>query len=298
MASALHNLGLWCIVQADGDKACLTTRGSVPIQYCTTEDAPSLVQRSIHRALRITNPRRVVATVAQGHWKWWWGPLWCVPACRRIADESTGRQTVTLSAALALIERAAQDAVVVLQPADTFFAGESAFLAGVRRAMAALDKLPGHVFTLTVDTYTSAPGQDYLLLGAEDGLPGRSAVRLVKRPEPLVAERLVSLGALLSTGVYLARLSTLTSILSDLWPDLMATARSLAATGISGIVTPARMTGSQFIRPWRHTWVQRPLPRLRAVSVDDLEWFPVAAMASSAEAEGFEERDQSCALVD
>jgi hypothetical protein len=175
------------------------------------------------------------------------------------------------------------DAAVVLQPTDTCYADEDAFVAGVSRAVRILERLPGHVVALTVEAYASAACQDYLLLGAEDGMPGRSAARFVKRPQPLIAERLIELGARLSTGVYVAFLSTLTGIIAELWPDLMDSARSLAWTTSGEVRTPARMSGSQFIRPWRHTWVQRPLPRLRSLAVDEFGWSSgTGAMATEA----------------
>lgn len=277
-----RNLPLWCIVQADGDRARLTSHGSVPLQYWGIGQGLTSMQRSLHRALRLASPRRTVVTVSEAHRNWWSDCLWCVPAQRRIVDESSGRQTVTLAAAMALIEReAGQDALLVLQPADTFHAGDHAFTAGVDRAIRTLDRLPTNVITLTLDAYASEPDQDYLLLGAEDRLPGRAAVRFVKRPQPMVAERLIELGARLSTGVYIARLSTLVGIMAELWPDLMAAARTLAWTADGEVLTPARMMGSQFCRPWRHTWVQRPLPALRAVSVDDLDWSTVPRAAAT-----------------
>ena len=234
-----------------------------------------MIQRSLHRALCVVRPQRIVATVADAHRRWWAEPLWCVPSGRRIVDELSGRPTVTLAAALALIARAAGgEALVVLQPADAFCASDEAFIAGVRRAVHALERLPGHVVTLTLDAYSSEPGQDYLLLGAEDGDPGRHAVRFIKRPPPLVAERLVDMGARLSTGVYVAPLATLLAILGELWPDLVAEARTRAWASDAEVLLPARMAGTQFCRPWRHTWVQRPLPRLRAVAVDDCGFSP------------------------
>jgi hypothetical protein len=112
-------------------------------------------------------------------------------------------------------------------------------------------------------------------------IASRCALRFIKRPQPLIAERLIEMGALLSTGVYVARLSTLTGILAQLWPDLMAEARSLARAAAGEVVTPACMIGSQFDRPWRHTWVQQPLPRLRAVAVHDVGWSSVGAGATT-----------------
>lgn len=282
MIGSLRSLPLWCIVQADGDRLCQTSRGLVPIQYWSTDGSLPMVQRSLHRALSIAQPRQIIATVADAHRHWWEQRLWCVAGRRRIVDESSGRPTVTLAAAMSLIEReAGADALLVLQPADTFHASERAFIAGLRRAILALERLPTHVVTLTMQAYTREPGQDYVLLGDDDGLPGRSAARIIKRPLPLVAERLIDLGALLSTGVYVARLSTLTRIVAELWPELMTAARTLAWTAEGEIRIPARMIGSQFCRPWRHTWVQRPLPRLRAVSVDDCGWSSLRPVVES-----------------
>ena len=270
MTGPLPNLPLWCILQADGDRLCLTTRGRIPTQYWSASVAPSLIQGSLHRALRIARPRQIITTVAASHRSWWSPPLWCIAPQHRIVDESSGRPTVTLAAAMALIERESNgDALLVLQPADSLLGSETSFIAGVGRAVRTLQKLPDSIVVLTINAYARESSQDYLLLGAEDGFPGRAAVRFIKRPQPIVAERLIELGARLSTGVYVARLSTLTRVLAECWPELMTTARSLTPTAAGEVVTPARMKGSQFCRPWRHTWVQRPLPRLRAVAADE-----------------------------
>lgn len=281
MIPELANLPLWCIVQADGDRARVTPQGSIPIQYWRTRGSPALIQRSLHRALCIARPQRIVATVANAHRFWWFEPLWCVPEGHRVVDESSGRPTVTLAAALALIERELEsDALVVLQPADSFCASQDAFVTGVCRAVQALERLPGHVVTLTVDAHMWEAGQDYLLLGAEDGYPGRAAVRFIKRPSAVVVDRLLQLGARLSTGIYVASLSTLAAVLSERWPELVTEARALACTAREEVLIPARMNGAHFCRPWRHTWVQRPLPRLRAVAVDDCGFLPVEMAAT------------------
>lgn len=269
MSSALP---FWCILQADGDKALATSRGPVPLQYCSLGGCAPPIQLALQRALQITRPQRLVASVAEAHRRWWSDPLSCLPPYRRVVDELTGRMTVTLATTLAVVEQATADAVVVLQTADMFCASDRAFIAGIVRGVRALERVPTHIVALTIEPLGSNPGQDYLLLGPDDGLPGRSAVWFVKRPQPLIADRLVALGARVSTGVYLARLATLTRTLLDAWPDLMTTARSLVEIASNEIVTPARMVGSAFSRPWRHTWVQRPLPRLRTVSVQECGW--------------------------
>jgi hypothetical protein len=91
MASSVRDLPFWCIVQADGDRLHLTSQGRVPIEYCHIQESLPPIQRSLHRALRITRPRQVVVTLAEVHRKWWLDPLWCVPPHRRVVDESSGR---------------------------------------------------------------------------------------------------------------------------------------------------------------------------------------------------------------
>jgi len=67
MMAQLSDLALWCVVQADGDRMRLTSHGAVPIQYWRTQESPALIQRSLHRALRIVKPQQIVATVADAH---------------------------------------------------------------------------------------------------------------------------------------------------------------------------------------------------------------------------------------
>lgn len=126
MPGPLRNLPPWCVVQADGHRLCQTTRGLVPVQYWRVDQSPALIQRSLHRALRLAKPRQIIATVAEAHRHWWEERLWCVPARRRIVDESSGKPTVTLAAAMPLIEREERtDGLLVLQPADTFHTSEA-----------------------------------------------------------------------------------------------------------------------------------------------------------------------------
>jgi hypothetical protein len=104
----------------------------------------------------------------------------------------------------------------------------------------------------------------------------------------VVADRLVEMGACLSTGIYVAPPATLVAILNELWPELVAEARARTWLVDEEVVLPARMPGTQFCRPWRHTWVQRPLPRLRAVAVDDCGFSSTATPSAS------ERAAQSC----
>jgi mannose-1-phosphate guanylyltransferase len=272
---------LWSIVQADGDRAYPTTSGPVPVQFCGVGDSPSLLQCALHRALSVTDRRHIVATVAARHRRWWSPPLWCLPEEHRIIDQSTARLTITLAAALALIERFDAAARVIVQVPEAFCA-RGAFTEAVAHALKVLEALPTYIVALSTEPFTTEANQDYLLFGLPDRLPGLPAARFVKRPAPVVAERLVALGAHVSLGIYVARLATLTSLFESVWPNLMAAARSLVGRASGEMLTPLHMPGSRFSRPWRHTWVQRPLPRLRAVSVDHCGWMSLGSAMSIA----------------
>ena len=277
----------WCIVQCDGDRAhlgALTRVGSyqTPIQYCSVGDSLSLAQRAVERARRICEPSRLYVTLAETHRRWWSGAFWAVPRQRRIVDALSGRQTITLAAAAAAIEREAPDALAVVAPADAFCANEWAFRCGIKSAIEALDHLPGHLIALGVNAASADENHDYLVLGAPDGMPGRAAVRCVKQPPSPIARHLAAAGACVNSGVYVARIATLTAVLSNLWPTLMETVRRLVDSTTGEIEVPARFTGAEFQRPWRHTWLQRPVPRLRALPIGSGGWSSLGSLSAVA----------------
>jgi mannose-1-phosphate guanylyltransferase len=260
----------WCIVQADRDTAAATPCGPVPIQFCSAlPGSPSFLQRSLKLALQLVNCRRLIVTVAETHRAWWSEPLWWLPARRRIVDDSTGRLTVTLAVAVAQIERLAANAIVVVLPTDRLYAAADSYVVGIRKAAGMLGQMPDHIVTLAASSYGVLEPQDYVLLAEKDDKPGRPVARVVRRPVSAIATRLKEWRVPVATGIHVARVATFADLIGERWPRLMTRARNVVLTGTSEIRMPARMPESLFSRPWRHTWVQRPLPRLRAVLLRD-----------------------------
>jgi len=285
MASPSDDPSPWCIVQCDGDRAhlgSLTRVGSyqTPIQFCSVGEPTMLARRAAERARRICSGSRLYVTVAEAHRRWWSAAFWAIPHQRRVVDALTGRQTITLAAAAVAIERAAPDALVVVTPADAFCGDEWAFRCGVRSAISALERLPGHLIALAVNTSRTDENHDYLVLGPPDGLPGRAALRCVKRPSPVVERHLVAMGACANSGVYVARVATLTMVLGNLWPNLLESVRRVVDSKTGEVEIPARLAGAEFLRPWRHTWLQRPIPRLRALPMAGGEWSSLGSLSA------------------
>jgi mannose-1-phosphate guanylyltransferase len=275
----------WCIVQSDSDRSHLsalnrTDKRQIPIQYCCVGERLELIQRAMQRALRISSPGKVIVTVAEDHRTHWMRTLWSVPCYRRVIDMSSGRQTITLAAAAALIERTDPGAVVVVTPADAFCANDWALHSGIQSALRAVDLLPGHLLALTMEAPRQGEPQDYLVAGAPDGLPGHAVARCVRRPAPAIGRRLAAAGACVNSGVYITRLETLTAMLEEHWPSMMAAVRRIVSSSNGELVIPARFDGAEFHRPWRHTWLQRPITRLRAVPVVGTGWSSLSSLAA------------------
>jgi len=285
MTGANDRASVWCIVQSDGDRSHLSPLNHldvrrVPIQYCCIGERITLLQQTMQRALRITAPPRVVVTLAAGHRAYWAGPLWSVPAHRRVIDESTGRHTISLAVASTLIEKADSQALAVLMPADAFCANDWALHSGIQAALQALERLPRHLLALALEPPQHGEPQDYLVRGDFDGFPGRAVARCVRRPSTPIGRRLAAAGACINSGVYITRIKTLTEMLENHWPAMLDGVRRILKASTNDIIIPARFDGAEFQRPWRHTWLQRPVTHLRALPVPNTGWSSLTSVAA------------------
>jgi len=286
MTSFIEDVPRWCIIQSDGDRAHLGTltrvgASRVPIQYCRLGEPSQLAQRALQRALRVCVLQQVVVTTAESHRAWWSGPFWAVPARHRVVDESSGRQTVTLAMAVVAMEQEAPDAILTVMPADAFCANEWAVQSGITAAVRALENLPAHLLALATECARYDESQDYLVAGEPDDLPGRSVAHCIRRPTAPVGRNLIAKGAWVNSGIYVTRVSTMISILESLWPRMMESVRAIVQSPHEQgqeLKVPARLAGAEFLRPWRHTWLQRPVARLRAIKLDDVAWSSLGSM--------------------
>jgi mannose-1-phosphate guanylyltransferase len=183
--------------------------------------------------------------------------------------------------AVVAVAHEAPDAIVTVMPADAFCANEWAFQSAVTTAVRALEKLPEHLLALATQSLRHDESQDYLVIGGPDEMPGRPVAHCIKRPTFAVGRNLIANGAWVNSGIYVTRVTTLIGVLENLWPRMMESVRAIVQSSHGEeLHVPSRLVGAEFQRPWRHTWMQRPVARLRAVKLDDVAWSSLGSLAA------------------
>jgi hypothetical protein len=101
----------WCIVVADdhGPEFVPLTTGNVkmsPVQYCGFGDPTTLLQKALHRAMRIARPSQIAVTVREDNRARWESAFWFLRAEHRFVSDH--RMTSSLTTAAAILSIAAE----------------------------------------------------------------------------------------------------------------------------------------------------------------------------------------------
>jgi len=205
----------WCIVVAD---AAGPTRRvpeqnrsiGVPIQYCGLGEPTTMLQKALHRAVRLSAAARVLATAAEVHRMHWQGALWCVRPEHRFVSQCPGWSALTTASAVLWIAARAPSALVTILPARCYVADEWTLAVALHRALYELPLAVDDVVTLGMTTTESVIDEDSLTLCASVGRPtGTVAV-----PGP------TQRGTLIASGIYIGYAGTLAMQLYKYWPGL------------------------------------------------------------------------------
>jgi hypothetical protein len=89
-----------------------------------------MLQKALHRAVRLSAAAQVLATAAEGHRTHWQGALWCVRPEHRFVSECPGWSALTTASAVLWIAARAPSALVTILPARCYVADEWKQLAG------------------------------------------------------------------------------------------------------------------------------------------------------------------------
>jgi hypothetical protein len=95
----------WCIVVADaaGPEWPIsqnTNAQSAPVQFCSFEEPTTMLQKALHRAVRISHAGRVMVTAAEAHRSHWQQALWFMRSEHRFVSEFPGWSLLTTAAAV------------------------------------------------------------------------------------------------------------------------------------------------------------------------------------------------------
>jgi len=198
-----------------------------PKQYCTFVGTRSMFQHTVDRSTRLTPPARTVAVVARRH-----RPDALAQLTRRgvgtLILQPENRDTVAgLFLPLTYVRARDPQATVVVYPSDHFVYPESRFLDSVRQAILVADSLPDRLVLLGVMPDRLELEYGWILPG--EILPARgldakvqTVQAFLEKPTATQADGALSSRALWNTFVMVGKVSTLWTLGTKYFPDIIA----------------------------------------------------------------------------
>jgi mannose-1-phosphate guanylyltransferase len=268
----------WCVVVADaaGPEWPIsqdTSVQSAPVQYCGFGEPTTMLQKALHRAVRISHPARVMVTAAEAHRSHWQQALWFMRPEQRFVSESPGWSLLTTAAAVLSIAVRTPTALITLLPARCYVADEWTLSLALHRALSERRLLAEGILTLGIVGF--GIDEDYLVLKAPDDRRTAAVAYTAQRPTDWVARDFVRRGAVVATGIYIASASALATLLYRYWPTLtQKILRHLKQSHVNGEenrIAPA-LAQEALRAASRPFWDRPPWLTLRALRVANCGW--------------------------
>ncbi|HTQ36948.1 MAG TPA: sugar phosphate nucleotidyltransferase [Steroidobacteraceae bacterium] len=235
-----EDAGTWALVLAAGDGTrlrSLTTVSSgstIPKQYCSLHNGPSLLQEAVARAGAVASRERTCAVVAEQHRRWWGNSLSCLPRANVIAQPANrGTANGILLPLLHIVERD-PDARVVLLPADHHVRREAVLAAALRKAVEQLDWRFDEILLLGLKPEEADPELGYIVPGRGDGRGALHVGQFIEKPEMAHARELAERGALWNVFIVAATARALLALLRRRMPREFAAMHAAVRNELRG----------------------------------------------------------------
>jgi hypothetical protein len=185
----------WCIVVADdhGSEFVPSTTGVAkmsPVQYCGFGDSVTLLQKAMHRALRIAHPSRIAVTVREDNRARWECALGFLPPEHRFVSDSRMTSSLTTAAALLAIAADSASNVVTIMPTRCYVGDERVLSSAIDQLCTMLPGVPERVATLGMVEIDDGIDEDYLVPCESNEGPGLAVLGMARRPVGWVAQHL------------------------------------------------------------------------------------------------------------
>jgi mannose-1-phosphate guanylyltransferase len=270
----------WCIVVADAAgpewprSADINTQ-MTPVQYCSLVEPTTMIQKALHRAGRISHRMATLVTAAEVHRSHWQQALWFTRAEHRFLSDLPGWSWLTTAAAVLSIAARSPMSLITIMPARCYVEDEWTLTVALHRVLSAPSLLVDGIVTLGIVGAELGVDEDYLVLGTTDHRPTIPVAFTARKPADKLARQFVRRGALVATGIYIARANALAAQLYQLWPTLTnSLVRYLEQTYIRGAenrVPTAVLHEALRALPSR-LWNRQSRLTLRALPVADCGW--------------------------
>jgi mannose-1-phosphate guanylyltransferase len=212
-----------CIVAASEERAERLSESLSP--YNLTPKQAAVVKRGFLRqaslrARKLVSPANILVIGQEADRNIWEGPFWFTrPANRFISDHGAPTSLSTAAALLTVAIRTPSCLVAVL-PSDFWVARESVLTEAIQGVFQLLPNSPESVATLgMIDAHVEID-QDYLVVGPNNLQKGAVIQARINRPEPRIAQQLVSEGAVVASGILLGYAQAFAARIYKYWPHL------------------------------------------------------------------------------
>jgi len=229
----------WCIVVADdhGPEFVPLTTGNVkmsPVQYCGFGDPATLLQKALHRAMRIAHPSQIAVTVREDNRARWESAFWFLRAEHRFVSDHRMISSLTTAAALLSIAADSASNVVTILPSRCYVGDERILSSAIDQLHAVLPRIPEGVATLGMVDIDDGVDEDYLVPCEVNEGPGLAIVGMARRPVGWVAQHLRQNGAMVASGILTGYAGVFAKHIHKRWPALAKTLCDLIAATSGG----------------------------------------------------------------
>ena len=215
---------LWVLVLAAGEGSRvrhLTTDSngrSVPKQYASFNGEVSMLRQTLARAERIVPRERVAVVVARHHRDFWARELADLPPWNVIVQPLNRGTGLGLLLGLLHIQLRAPGCGLLVLPSDHHVTDEDALRECLLRAVEHAGQAGGRPTLLGVTPERADGGLGWILTAKRASPNVRDVVGFVEKPDPPLARRLASAGALVNSMILAADGQSLLSLFQEVVP--------------------------------------------------------------------------------
>jgi hypothetical protein len=205
-----------------------------PVQYCGFGDPATLLQKALHRAMRIAHPSQIAVTVREENRARWESSFWFLRAEHRFVSDQRITSALTTAAALLSIAADSPSNVVTILPTRCYVGDERILSSALERLHAMLPGVAEGVATLGMVDIDDGVDEDYLVPREGNEGPGVAIVGMARRPVGWVAQHLRQSGAMVASGILTGYAGVFAKHIHKHWPALAKTLCDLIAATPGG----------------------------------------------------------------
>jgi mannose-1-phosphate guanylyltransferase len=193
-----------------------------------------LLQKALHRAMRIAHASQIAVTVREDNRARWESTLWFLRPEQRFVSDIRMTSSLTMAAALLSIAADSASNIVTILPTRCYVGDERILSSALDRLYAMLPFVPEGVATLGMVDVDDGVDEDYLVPGEATEGPGLAMLGMARRPVGWVAQHLRQHGAMVASGILTGYAGVFAEHIHKRWPGIAQALSDFKAAAVRG----------------------------------------------------------------